>query len=75
MTMIITGKYIGAAHNRCNINRNPKNFKIPVFIHNLKGYDSHFIIKALSKYRLKKELIDEKLKYVKEGQNVSLFID
>ena len=43
----ITGKYIGPAHHDCNINRNYKNYKVPVFIHNCKGYDSHLIINKL----------------------------
>ncbi len=38
------GKYIGAAHSECNLKRNNKNVKIPVFFHNLKGYDAHHII-------------------------------
>ena len=41
-----TGKYRGAAHNKCNLNyRKPKN--IPVIMHNLSGYDSHLFIKNL----------------------------
>ena len=40
----ITGKYIGASHNACNLNRIESRKKIPVFFHNGKGYDSHFII-------------------------------
>ena len=39
---------MGPAHYGCNLNRNYKNFKIPVFIHNRKGYDAHFIIQELS---------------------------
>ena len=46
----ITGKYIGAAHYDCNINRNYKNYKIPVFFHNGKGYDSHFIINEIANF-------------------------
>ena len=43
----ITGRYRGAAHNRCNlIIRNPK--YVPVFIHNLSKYDAHLFIKELS---------------------------
>ncbi len=38
------GKYLGAAHSECNLKRNNKNVKIPVFFHNLKGYDAHHII-------------------------------
>lgn len=44
----ITGLYRGASHNDCNMNYNFKNFKIPVFFHNLKNYDGHIIIKALN---------------------------
>ena len=41
-----TGRYRGAAHNKCNLKyRKPKN--ISVFFHNLSGYDSHLFIKKL----------------------------
>ena len=43
----ITGDYIGPAHTSCNINRNYKNFQIPIGIHNSGGYDTHLIIKEL----------------------------
>ena len=29
---------------------NNKNFKIPVFFHNLKGYDAHLIIQEINKF-------------------------
>ena len=47
----ITGKYRGSAHNCCNLQLriDPEKLKIPVIFHNLKGYDSHFIIKKLEK--------------------------
>ena len=42
-----TGRYRGAAHNRCNLKyRKPNN--ISVFFHNLAGYDSHLFIKRLN---------------------------
>ena len=41
----ITGKYRGAAHWSCNLNLS---IKIPVIFHNLRGYDSHVIIKEVS---------------------------
>ena len=41
----ITGKYRGSAHQDCNINRLTD--KIPVIFHNLKGYDSHFIMQTI----------------------------
>ena len=42
----ITGKYRGSAHQRCNINFRLTD-KMPVVFHNLRGYDSHFIMKEI----------------------------
>ena len=39
-----TGRYRGAAHNKCNLNYNKPNFTPGVF-HNLSGYDTHLFIK------------------------------
>ena len=50
----MTGKYRGAAHNTCNVNYNNRATQIPVFCHNLKGYDSHFIISEAHKYETQK---------------------
>jgi hypothetical protein len=41
-----TGILFGAAHNLCNLQRKT-NTNIPMFCHNLQGYDSHFIISCL----------------------------
>ena len=45
----VTGVYRGAAHSICNLNLkiDPKTIKVPVIIHNLKGYDSHLILSAV----------------------------
>ena len=45
----ITGQYRGAAHSDCNLKWaiSAENFKIPVVFHNLKGYDSHFIMQNI----------------------------
>ncbi|KAL9982399.1 hypothetical protein ACROYT_G004435 [Oculina patagonica] len=47
----ITGKFRGAAHNICNLMMriNPKNVQIPVVFHNLRGYDAHHLMQAMSK--------------------------
>ena len=45
----VTGKYRGAAHNNCNRSFRLTN-KIPVIFHNLKGYDSHFIMQEIGKF-------------------------
>ena len=47
----ITGKYRGSAHNCCNLQLrlDPEKLKLLVVFHNLKGYDSHFIIKKVEK--------------------------
>ena len=39
-----TGRYRGAAHNKCNLDYRKPNFT-PVVFHNLSGYDSHLFIK------------------------------
>ena len=46
----ITGKFRGPAHEACNLNYKfcqslNRKVKVPVIIHNLRGYDSHLIIK------------------------------
>ena len=45
----ITGKYRGSAHQECNLKLrlNPDELKIPVIFHNLRGYDSHFIMQEI----------------------------
>jgi hypothetical protein len=43
----------GAAHSKCNIEEGKartRNYKIPVFFHNLKNYDSHIIISSVGKH-------------------------
>ena len=59
----ITGKYRGSAHQTCNLKLqiSPEKIKIPVIFHNLKGYDSNFIINELG------ELI-------KKGQEMSISV-
>ena len=55
----LTGKYRGAAHNKCNLKYrwskidplNKYGFRIPVVLHNLRGYDSHLIMEAFGKYK------------------------
>ena len=42
----ITGKYRGSAHKDCNLNFQISD-KIPVIFHNLRGYDSHFIMQEI----------------------------
>ena len=45
----ITGKFRGSAHQECNLKLtlNPDKIKIPVTFHNLRGYDSHFIMQEI----------------------------
>lgn len=43
----LTGKFRGASHNKCNLNFQNKKY-IPCVFHNMSGYDSHFIIKAIA---------------------------
>ena len=43
-----TGEALGYAHPSCNMERQTSK-SIPIFFHNLRGYDSHLIIEALAK--------------------------
>ena len=43
-----TGKYRGAAHEKCNFQYAVPNY-IPIVFHNLSGYDAHLFIRELRK--------------------------
>ena len=45
----ITGRFRGSAHQECNLKlkMKPEEIKIPVIFHNLRGYDSHFIMQEI----------------------------
>ena len=47
-----SGKYMGSAHKECNTTFYYKR-KLCVFFHNLKGYDSHFLIQEIGKFDMK----------------------
>ena len=44
----LTGKYRGPAHNNCNLNLKEKINFIPIFFHNLSGFDCHLFIRELA---------------------------
>ena len=45
----VTGKFRGAAHNKCNLKlRIPR--KLPIIFHNLQGYDGHIVFKELNNF-------------------------
>ena len=47
----LRGKFRGSAHQECNLRLRikPEDIKIPVIFHNLRGYDSHFIMQPTDK--------------------------
>ena len=49
------GKFLGAAHQRCNVNRR-RQTKIKVFMHNFKGFDSMFVLQGLSDPEIIKDM-------------------
>ena len=62
----ITGKYRGADLKLTK--------KVPVIFHNLRGYDSHLIIKEISKFDVKVSVIPNRLeKYMAFTINTNLF--
>ena len=50
----ITGSFMDTICNNCNLKQKYKPF-LPVYCHNLKGYDSHFSIAALNTYGYKED--------------------
>ena len=58
----LTGKYRGPAHSKCNLaegKKRTKNWKCPVFFHNLKGYDAHHIMGEAGKHTSKLQAIPQ----------------
>ena len=69
----VTGKYRGSAHQTCNLKLqiSAEKIKIPVVFHNLKGYDSHFIMNELGEL-IKKE--EEEIKVSVIAQNAEKYM-
>ena len=55
----INGEFRGSAHNQCNRDFTITD-KIPVIFHNLKGYDSHFIMQEIGKIIETNTYVDRK---------------
>ena len=56
----MTGKYRGAAHFSCNA-KCKLSKKVPVISRNLRGYDSHLIVKEIGKFDVKVSVIPNEL--------------
>ena len=67
----ITGKFRGSAHQECNLQLkiDANHLKIPVVFHNLKNYDSHFIIQNIGK------LVKNHTFKNKKGENTEMKIN
>ena len=50
-----TGEYRGAAHSICNLEKK-RSKHIPVFFHNLRGYDAHLIMRGIHRYAGRKQI-------------------
>ena len=67
-----TGRYRGAANNSCNLKYRKPKF-IPVFFHNLSGYDSHLFIKKLgSPYENMDCIPNNEEKYISFSKNIKV---
>ena len=67
-----TGRYRGAAHNSCNLKYRKPKF-IPVFFHNLSGYDSHLFIKKLGSPNENMDCIpNNEEKYISFSKNIKV---
>ena len=72
------GLYRGAAHNACNLNYriHSKSWKLPVVLHNLKGYEGHLIVQSLKSEFCKVRVIPQNMeKYLSLSVGKLQFID
>ena len=67
-----TGVAKGSAHEKCNKNVfiEPNKLKIPVLCHNLRGYDSHFIMQEIGDFIVENKYLNQKGKDVSMNLNV-----
>ena len=58
----IAGKFRCSAHQECNLKLRikPENLKIPVIFHNLRGYDSYFIMQQIGEIAKKHAYTNKK---------------
>ena len=73
-----TGKYRGAAHNDCNLKLRikSKTDQIPVVFHNLKGYDAHYLMQAMSNLQKEVKCVSNNMeKYITFSVGGLCFID
>ena len=69
----ITGRYRGAAHSECNkkLRINPKTDQIPVVFHNLRGYDAHHLMQAMSQLQKQVKCVANNMeKYMEKSSSV-----
>ena len=67
-----TGKYRGAAHNKCNLMcKKPR--ILPVIFHNLQGYDAHLFIKQIARLKGKLNCIPStEEKYISFSKSIKV---
>ena len=53
------GEFRSAVHQTCNVQYkiDKEHYKLPVFFHNLRGYDSHLIMQAIRKHHRRIDVI------------------
>ena len=80
----MSGKFRGAAHNKCNLNLRYRktqqgkqdSFIIPIVFHNLRGYDSHIVMQDIGKQKEEIQVIANTLeKYISFSIGQLRFID
>lgn len=70
----VTGKFRGAAHQVCNLLLR-RQYKIPVFFHNFRGYDGHLLVAALGSDAQKAKAAGEKVRSLRViGQGMEKYL-
>ena len=59
----VTGKYRGSVHSSCNINLKLTK-EGPIIFHNLRVYESHFIMQEIGKFYVKKNCYTKRIRKI-----------
>ena len=72
----VSGKFRGAAHDKYHLTYHPRH-RIPIIVHNLRGYDSNLIVKAFGEFPKDKItcIVNNQGKFISFSLGKFIFLD